>query len=1027
MATNTFQIVITQTGAQQAAQAISSVGEAAQKSANIMAFFRQALVLASTVRAASGLVEYADAATLINNRLKVATTSAQDFARAQEFVYAISLKTGTSVEANAQTYGRLISATRGLGYDSATLEKAMTALTLSVRVGGATSQEARNAMIQFSQGLASGALRGDELRSVSEQLPALAQAIGDHFGVAGGQLIAFAKANPNILNTKVIIEALTAALPKLTEQAAKMTPTLAQGFENLQTAFIKLLGNVNSTSGVFSAFGRVLTVVANSLGTVITAATALLAVYLQQHILNWVNSIRSFIGVAATLLGSLRSLTTAQFAFGAALSLNPINLWIAAIAAAGVAMVALYEHFPVVRAAVDSLFGSIGQIIQAFSQVYNAIVSALPEWASFSNVMEVVARTVAVVIKMIGSLITFAFVPVMTVIAAVVSALHAFGLASDGVAQQVGTATANLYKYAEGLLQGKTASVDAGGATEQLTEKTKQLLNPLLGSGNGAKSAAAAHRELADEVKGVEQSYLMAGERITQFASGPVITSVEGFNNLARVTKDWEKYTTDAGTAVGQTAAATTNAKAPTDALAGSMAGVNKQASGAASAANSMASSLDASAKSSTTTVEQVGALVKSFDTLNPLMVAAGTAAEQAAKGFTDAGNAAAGAVSGIEQLVQAYKDLAAAKAAAASSGGSNTGGTSGGARAAGGPVVSGSTYLVGEKGPELFTPNSNGNIIPNHVLTGSGAANDNLVPLIKAINRMASSVMTSNQLSVQTTKGLITEIQTQTNNTAKSLQQAAVDWTNSEYAKGLLTSEFTPPPYQGAVTKFSGVEVPPGYSPSQLYVDTPSGLAKSQDYAAYMRQNRILQGDSAYAANMVTSGYYDGHFGATYAYDANTPLGGDIAVAQMQAAVYQSDQAYKKLAALQEESALLIKKLQEARAAEDAFSAFKKSLPMLAEQKSSITDLQTLTPWEGGKQYGTSDPYGIGSAPRPDQQAVETNVGQQAASISNDNRVQVQMTVNTPNADSFRQNRASIEGAIASMVDRANRRAGKT
>lgn len=38
-----------------------------------------------------------------------------------------------------------------------------------------------------------------------------------------------------------------------------------------------------------------------------------------------------------------------------------------------------------------------------------------------------------------------------------------------------------------------------------------------------------------------------------------------------------------------------------------------------------------------------------------------------------------------------------------------------GGARAEGGPVSLGSTYLVGEKGPELFTPKTGGTIIPNH------------------------------------------------------------------------------------------------------------------------------------------------------------------------------------------------------------------------------------------------------------------------------------------------------------------------
>ena len=39
--------------------------------------------------------------------------------------------------------------------------------------------------------------------------------------------------------------------------------------------------------------------------------------------------------------------------------------------------------------------------------------------------------------------------------------------------------------------------------------------------------------------------------------------------------------------------------------------------------------------------------------------------------------------------------------------------------RAMGGPVSAGSPYLVGEKGPELFIPNSSGNIAPNSSLGG--------------------------------------------------------------------------------------------------------------------------------------------------------------------------------------------------------------------------------------------------------------------------------------------------------------------
>lgn len=44
-----------------------------------------------------------------------------------------------------------------------------------------------------------------------------------------------------------------------------------------------------------------------------------------------------------------------------------------------------------------------------------------------------------------------------------------------------------------------------------------------------------------------------------------------------------------------------------------------------------------------------------------------------------------------------------------------------GGGKAAGGPVSGGTTYLVGERGPELFTPSASGTIIPNSRLSSGG------------------------------------------------------------------------------------------------------------------------------------------------------------------------------------------------------------------------------------------------------------------------------------------------------------------
>ena len=48
-------------------------------------------------------------------------------------------------------------------------------------------------------------------------------------------------------------------------------------------------------------------------------------------------------------------------------------------------------------------------------------------------------------------------------------------------------------------------------------------------------------------------------------------------------------------------------------------------------------------------------------------------------------------------------------------------------ARANGGPVMSGTTYLVGERGPELFTPSASGSITPNHAMGGGSTITVNV------------------------------------------------------------------------------------------------------------------------------------------------------------------------------------------------------------------------------------------------------------------------------------------------------------
>lgn len=65
------------------------------------------------------------------------------------------------------------------------------------------------------------------------------------------------------------------------------------------------------------------------------------------------------------------------------------------------------------------------------------------------------------------------------------------------------------------------------------------------------------------------------------------------------------------------------------------------------------------------------------------------------------------------------------------------------GARATGGPVTGGASYLVGERGPEIFTPNSTGSITPNNMI-GSSGGSAGVAPQINTTIQISASGSTA-------------------------------------------------------------------------------------------------------------------------------------------------------------------------------------------------------------------------------------------------------------------------------------------
>lgn len=144
-------------------------------------------------------------------------------------VFDIAQKTRSGLDATATLYARLERSTRSYGVSVEDLTRLTTIINQGFVVSGASAEEASNAIIQLAQGMASGALRGDEFNSVNEQGNRLMIALADSLGVGIGELRNMAAQGK--LTTDVIVNGLLSQGDSIGREFAKTTSTISQSLE----------------------------------------------------------------------------------------------------------------------------------------------------------------------------------------------------------------------------------------------------------------------------------------------------------------------------------------------------------------------------------------------------------------------------------------------------------------------------------------------------------------------------------------------------------------------------------------------------------------------------------------------------------------------------------------------------------------------------------------------------------------------------------------------------------------------------
>ena len=265
-------------------------------------------------------------------------------------------------------------------------------------IGGATAEGQSAAMLQLTQAMAAGALRGEELNSILENAPGIARAIESYMGIAEGSIKSYAE--QGAITAEVVKNALLSAAEDTYDEMGNLIEGTNSKFESMPKTWAQIwIGMQNTALAAFNPILTKLNQVANSaqFNTVIngaisgltalaTVATGVLDILIAY---NAVALITNGINTAAAAIDAVRAArlamttvatgaqttatfaqTAAQYGLNAALAACPITwivvLVIALVAAIYAACSAIAKFTGIANSGFGVICGGINVVVQFF-------------------------------------------------------------------------------------------------------------------------------------------------------------------------------------------------------------------------------------------------------------------------------------------------------------------------------------------------------------------------------------------------------------------------------------------------------------------------------------------------------------------------------------------------------------------------------------------------------------------------------------------------------------------------------------
>lgn len=224
-------------------------------------------------------------------------------------------------------------------------------------IGGASAQGQAAAMLQLTQAMAAGALRGEELNSILENAPGIARAIEQYMGIAEGSIKQYAQEGQ--VTAEVVKNALFSVADETNAKFESMPMTWGQVWTQMGNIALKvtqpLLTAINWLANNLSVIGPIL----------LGLGTAFLVFQVAAHATAAYHAVVNLLSIGfGVLTGNTAAASAAVFTFNSALLASPIT-WIIMLIAVVIGL--LYGVVAIINKVTGSSISATGLICGAIA------------------------------------------------------------------------------------------------------------------------------------------------------------------------------------------------------------------------------------------------------------------------------------------------------------------------------------------------------------------------------------------------------------------------------------------------------------------------------------------------------------------------------------------------------------------------------------------------------------------------------------------------------------------------------------